>query len=377
MTVKKKIKQLFRTCFPLSHSIRRFLLINLLSAIGITTLLTALGNYYMDQKNIQEHVKNSVALGEHEQSSYELGWRIVRDEIYVILFVFPLSGILIWFILGRGLKTLGAVAQEVANRETSHLEPVKMVAIPEEISPLVDELNHLFSRLKEGFEREKRFASDAAHELRTPLAAIKAQAQVALHAQTSAEKEAALNKLITCVNRSTHIVQQLLTMSRLVPNEADLNDLDQTNLSRIARDILAMLTPSALEKNIELELEERQPNTMIRGNSTSLGILLRNVLDNAIRYSPENQLVTVRIFEQTQGVVLEIEDHGPGIPRELRLRVFERFFRILGNKATGSGLGLAIVQQICALHQANITLDAPQHGTGLVVRIQFPQSPTA
>ncbi len=359
------------TKFTLHRSIRAFLLINLLSAIAITTLITALGNFTLEQKNLQEHVKNPAPLGEHAQSTVELGWRIVHDEIFVMLLVFPLSGFLIWFIIGRGLRSLDAVAQEVANREASHLEPVQTDAVPEEITPLVNELNHLFFRLKASFEREKRFAADAAHELRTPLAAIKTQAQVALHAPSSQEKNVALAKLITCVNRSTRIVQQLLTMSQLVPNEPDPNGQDWVNLNRITRDVLAMLTPAALEKKIELVLEELHPNAMIRANSTAIAILLRNLIDNAIRYSPEHQLVTVRILNQQQHVALEVEDNGPGIPEELRARVFERFYRVLGNKATGSGLGLAIVQQICTMHHASICLATPKHGNGLLVKIEF------
>jgi two-component system sensor histidine kinase QseC len=353
------------------RSIRAFLLVNLLAAIGMMTLLTAMGNYYIEQKDIQEHVNSSIILAGHTQASDELRSHIVRDEMALILLIFPFSGILIWLIIGRGLRSLKKVTQEVAHRAAGHLEPVYVEFVPEEMSPLVDELNHLFLRLKEGFEREQRFAADAAHELRTPLAAIKAQAQVALNASNNAEKDAALAKLITCVNRSTHIVQQLLTMSKLSPNSHEVDIPETIHLSRIARDILTMLAPAALEKNIELELDESAPNIVIRGNATAIGILLRNLVDNAIRYSPEQALVVVRIHKQSQSVVLEIEDQGPGIPNELRARVFERFFRILGTKPTGSGLGLAIVQQICNMHHAKIQLDSPQHGDGLLVRIEF------
>src|SRR3990167_8681714 len=165
----------------------------------MTTTLTVCGNYYMDKQDIQEHVDaltnvsplslphtflpgiQTLALNEHEESSYKLGWRIVMDYLYIMLLTFPLSGFLIWVIIGRGLKSLDRVALEVANRAPSHLEPVRLDAVPEEIRPLIDELNKLFFRLQDGFDREKRFAADAAHELRTPLAAIKTQAQVALN----------------------------------------------------------------------------------------------------------------------------------------------------------------------------------------------------
>lgn len=281
---------------------------------------------------------------------------------------------LIWIIIGRGLDSLDRVAQEVANRAPSHLEPVNLQEVPEEIKPVIDELNKLFFRLKEGFEREKRFAADAAHELRTPLAALKAQAQVALNTNDIDEKNQALQKLIASVNRSTHIVQQLLTMSRLVPEAESLHEESNVNLVKITRDILAMLAPSALEKHIELEFESDNRLPKIQGNSTALGILIRNLVDNAIRYSNEHGRVLVRLLKQNNEIILEVSDNGPGIPPELQARVFERFFRVLGNKSPGSGLGLAIVQQICELHSGRVSLNSPETGTGLVVRVYLPYS---
>lgn len=465
----------------MKSSIRKFLLINLLLAIAITTTLTAIGNYYLDQKDIQEHMDTLMAVSalsyqallgddvherpllkiqktlehipkiiathyprpnlydqppeyylnkfnfqvwsdggklllhssnapkipllddtdgfsdnkvEHQKwrvfTTYnpkagirtvvaerndtrnELGRRIAQDDIYIMLLTFPLSGLLIWIIIGRGLKSLDGVAKEVANRAPSHLEPVNIAEAPDEIKPLVDELNKLFFRLKEGFEREKRFTADAAHELRTPLAALKTQAQVALNSNNIDEKNVALKKLISSVNRSTHIVQQLLTMSKLVPEAASMNDLDEVNLEKVTRDILAMLAPAAIEKAIELEFEPADFTPNFSGNSTAIGILVRNLVDNAIRYSEANGRVVVRVYQRKREIVLDIRDNGPGIPAELQPRVFQRFFRVLGNKSPGSGLGLAIVQQICVLHNARVILESPKKGAGLIVKVFFP-----
>ena len=311
-------------------------------------------------------------LAERYDTRNELGHRIAQDDLYIMLLTFPLSGLLIWIIIGRGLDSLDRVAEELANRAPSHLEAVNIKEVPEEIKPVLDELNKLFFRLKEGFEREKRFAADAAHELRTPLAALKAQAQVALNTTVIEKKNIALQKLIASVNRSTHIVQQLLTMSKLVPESGTINDLDQVNLQRITREILAMLAPAAIEKNIELEFEPDEKTPNIAGNQTALGILIRNLVDNAIRYCNENGLVMVRVYREKNEVVLEVQDNGPGIPAELQERVFERFFRILGNKGSGSGLGLAIVQQIATLHNARVSLESPKNGTGLIIKVFFP-----
>ena len=465
----------------MKSSIRKFLLINLLLAITITTTLTAIGNYYLDQKDIQEHldtlmaisalsyqallgddlhqrpidkIQNSLetipnkvetyyrqplledespehyldkfnfqvwtdggrlllhssnapkipltadkdgfsdkwigtqkwrvfttynkkagirtVLAERYDTRNELGHRIAQDDLYIMLLTFPLSGLLIWIIIGRGLDSLDRVAQELANRAPSHLEAVNIKEVPEEIKPVLDELNKLFFRLKEGFEREKRFAADAAHELRTPLAALKAQAQVALNTTVVEKKNIALQKLIASVNRSTHIVQQLLTMSKLVPESGGVNDLDDVNLQRVTREVLALIAPSAIEKNIELEFEADEKTPTIAGNPTALGILIRNLVDNAIRYCKEDGLVMVKVYRQNNEVILEVRDNGPGIPTELQDRVFERFFRVLGNKSPGSGLGLAIVQQISTLHHGRVTLESPEKGTGLIVKVFFP-----
>ena len=208
--------------------------------------------------------------------------------------------------------------------------------------------------------------------MRTPLAALKAQAQVALNTPDLKEKDIALKKVIASVNRSAHVVQQLLTMSRLVPETSRINDIVKVSLPKITREILALLAPSALEKQIELEFEHDENLPDFFGNSTAIGILIRNLVDNAIRYCKERGEVIVSIYQSKSYIALEVRDNGPGIPPEFRARVFERFFRVLGNKTTGSGLGLAIVRQVTELHGGKIELDTPSEGAGLIVRVLFP-----
>lgn len=317
-----------------------------------------------------------VVVAERYDVRSELGRHIARDDIYIMLLVYPLLGLLIWIILGKGLNPLRRVANEVAHRAPSYLDPVDLTHVPDEIRPLVDELNKLFLRLQSAFEREKRFAADAAHELRTPLAVLKTQAQVALQAQDDEQRVAALHKLITGVDRSAHVVQQLLTLSRLVPDQAyQAKDTALINLYKVAVDEITQIAPEAIEKQIDIELVCPNENLSIIGNITALGILIRNLCDNAVRYTPANSTVLVSIEETAHHVILKVADNGPGIPAELRSRVFERFYRILGTNQSGSGLGLAIVQQIADLHKAEVKLGVPDSGTGLEVTVTFPKPP--
>lgn len=304
-----------------------------------------------------------------------LAHRLAVNAIYVMLVVYPIAALLIWIIVGHGLASILRVTYEVSHRVPNYLEPVNAHTLPKEIKPLVIELNKLFHRLHQAIEREKRFAGDAAHELRTPLAALKTQAQVALKSDTEEERTKLFQNVITGVDRCTHIVQQLLTLSRLVPESNTLTDTCALDLAKLAAEIVAQIAPLALDKDIDIELisDEKEP-PIVSGNITALSILIRNLVDNAIRYTAENGKVTVDVsVAGDDKVILKVIDNGPGIPAELRARVFERFFRVLGNKSPGSGLGLAIVQQIAQLHNAQLRLGASQTGRGLEVEVSFPR----
>ncbi|MDX2164267.1 MAG: ATP-binding protein, partial [Gammaproteobacteria bacterium] len=299
-------------------------------------------------------------------------WRIGRNNFYILLLALPFSGILIWLIVGYGFRSVTRISSEVSNRAHTYLKPVELESVPLEIKPLIIELNDLFIRLHEAFEREKRFAGDAAHELRTPLAALKTQAQIVLKTSDEKERHTLLENLILAVDRITHIVQQLLILSRLVPEAASIYDIVEVDLPKIAAEVIAQLVPMALEKDIEIALDSPD-SVKLRANLTGLSILIRNLVDNAIRYTPEHGQVTVEISDISSHVILKVIDSGPGIPEELRSRVFERFYRMIGNSAAGSGLGLAIVQQISELHQADIKLTTPTNGKGLQIEIWLPK----
>lgn len=321
---------------------------------------------------LEKNASTKIVVAELYNLRRELGDDIAHSNANILLITYPVFGILVWIIVSLALRSVTRVTSEISNRASTYLEPVQLTRIPDEIKPLVAELNELFIRLKLAFERNKRFAADAAHELRTPLAALKTHVQVALKADNEADRNKALQKVIESVDRSSHVVAQLLTLSRL-GDEERLTDLKELDLHKLATEMMAYLAPHALEKDIEIELEPAPKDTMIIGSDVALGILIRNIVDNAIRYTPPNGEVKVSIINTKNKVILRVTDSGKGIPEELRDRVFERFYRILGNKAPGSGLGLAIVSQIAKLHNADLSLNTPKNGVGLQFDVAFPK----
>lgn len=356
---------------PLLHSLNA-------PNIPYTSLQKGFASAWIDNEpwRIYTHYdkQNKLTVMVAEPASYrqQLEDQLTQDSIFIMLFTYPFLGLLIWIIVGRGLDTLKKVAEEVKHRAPSFLVPVDLESVPSEIEPLVSELNHLFKRLQEGFDREKRFTADASHELKTPLAALSTQVQVALRADTPEARNQALLKVLSGVNRSTHVVQQLLTLSRMDP-QAVIQEPKPVNIARQAADVAAQLAPEAIAKNIDLELVAPDSEATIMGNPTAINILIRNLVDNAIRYTGESGFVKIDIKETPDQIILYVIDNGPGIPEELRERVFERFFRITGTQTTGSGLGLGIVSQIVKLHQAEVKLLTPESGKGLEIQVIFPK----
>jgi len=317
-------------------------------------------------------MKFKVIVGETHITRTQLADDIARNNTYILLITYPIFGLLVWLIVSLALRSVTRVTGEISNRASTYLAPVNMSQIPIEIKPLVSELNKLFIRLKLAFERNERFAADAAHELRTPLAALKTQTQVAIKTENEIDRHSTLLKVVQSVDRCTHVVAQMLTLSRLGEEKA-LTETKSIDLHKLATDIIAYQVPYALEKNIEIELTSQGKENLIRGSDATLGILIRNVVDNAIRYTPPQGHIKIDILQTEHHVIFRVTDTGPGIPPELRERVFERFFRIPGTAASGSGLGLAIVRQIAELHQAQVFLNAGPDQVGLQIDIIFPK----
>jgi two-component system sensor histidine kinase QseC len=310
-----------------------------------------------------------IKMGESLAIRQELSGEITQRMAIPMLMSLPLLALLIYLGIGRGLLPLQRLARSIARRDPGHLQRVDTTDTPREIEPLVTALNQLFERVEGSMEHERRFTADAAHELRTPLAALKIQAQVALQSRDLAERTHALEQIIHGVGRASRLVEQLLTLAR-IDHQTARGTFVEFALSPLAEETLATLEPLASTRAITLQLQ-CETNPHIHGQAETIAVMLRNLTDNAIRYTPPGGTVEINIEEGDEGVRLSVADSGPGIPEEERAKIFNRFYRLAGQNIEGSGLGLSIVQRIAELHQATITLQRSRLG-GLEVRIIFP-----
>jgi signal transduction histidine kinase len=293
-----------------------------------------------------------------------------------LLLVIPALLLLSWLIIGDALRPLYRIGRVVETRSPEDLSPIGGQDAPREIRPLVGAIDRLLERLRQALERERRFTADAAHELRTPLAALKAQAEVAQRARDPRERTNALRQIDNGVERTTHLIEQLLTLARLEPDSNEALKMRPISLCPLIEDAVANLFPNALRKHIDLGLQscgcDGKP---VLGNATTLGILLCNLIGNAIRYTPKGGRIDIRTHLDAGRVSLEVADTGPGIPPQQRKRVFERFYRANEHRKTdGSGLGLSIVARIVELHGAEITLSETSDSGGLTVAVAFPHA---
>jgi two-component system sensor histidine kinase QseC len=280
--------------------------------------------------------------------------------------------LLVWIAITRGLRPLARLGEQVAAREPANLAALDAGEAPAEVAPLADKLNKLFERVRSSMENEQRFTADAAHELRTPLAAIRAQAQVARASSADVERNHALDRVVLGCDRASHLVDQLLTLARIDAAPANRRFVP-VDLRAVASAVIADLAPAAIENGIEIDLSEGAA-AQIAGEPALVRILVSNLVDNAVRYSPPGGKVRVDVATVAERPTLTVIDQGPGIPAEQRERVWQRFFRIPGNAAEGSGLGLSIVERVAQLHGAAVTLADGENGSGLRVTVVFPRS---
>ncbi|WP_457676627.1 ATP-binding protein [Thiolapillus sp.] len=300
----------------------------------------------------------------------ELAWEYTIESWGILLWAVPFFALVIFFTVDRGLRPLEQLSEEVRRRDIDQLEPLDDRDVPRELMPLVDALNGMLSRLDEAIQREKQFTSDASHELRTPLAAIRLHAQLALKANDVEGMKASLEKVVSSVDRSTHLVEQLLMLARLSPDSAEFPAVD-VDLGKLCTAVRDELTVLARERGITLEYGSPGDGFRpVRVNEQLLFTILRNLLDNAIRYSPENGRVTCTVTQTPSETVISIADEGPGIPSDQLAAVSRRFVRLAGQEVEGCGLGLAIVSQAAKCIGAEVVLENRNDGrSGLVARL--------
>jgi two-component system sensor histidine kinase QseC len=292
-----------------------------------------------------------------------------------ILVSMPLLIIPAWLSVMIALRPFRRLAADVEKKGPHDLEPLSFQTRHRELRPLVKSINELLTRLREGAAREKRFIADAAHELRTPLAAMRINVE-ALRERSSEPKDVALlDGLVHSGDRATRLVSQLLSLMRSDASPENIKP-QELKLDEIAQERLALLSGIARVREIELELDVSAPPVLVYGEREGLISLIDNLVENAIKYSPVRGTVTVRVATNSTGVELTVTDTGPGIPAEYRDRVFERFFRMPDQPQSGSGLGLSIVRTVSDHHSATVSLEEPANQLGLCVRVRFARQAT-
>ena len=288
----------------------------------------------------------------------ELANQIIKGVILPEFIILPIALALVWFALSRGLKPLVELQQHIRARRTDDLSPIDSSHVPEEITPLVGSLNYMLERLSQSIQMQKRFIADAAHQMKTPLAGMRMQSELALRQSSPDEIHRSLEQLAKSSESATRLVNQLLALARAENQSPQTSPFLPIELSELARNVVQDWVQMSFSRSIDLGFEQPGHPLMVEGNPTMLRELLGNLIDNALRYTPAGGTVTVRVRADLprQLAMLEVEDTGPGIAPAERAHVFERFYRILGSHTQGSGLGLAIVREIAQQHGAEVEI---------------------
>ncbi len=297
-----------------------------------------------------------VQVAETLEKRTRLANEIIKGVIFPQFLILPLAVGLVWFGLGRGLAPLKSMQQRIRDRDPDDLSPIDPRGVPEEISPLVDAFNDLLQRLDSSIAAQKRFIADAAHQLKTPLAGLRTQAELALRETDAQEVRRSLEQLVRSAERGGHVVSQLLALARM-ENQRDRVPFDALDLNPLARRLVTDRADEAIRRGIDFGFETDDRPAPIVGHPLLLAELFNNLIDNALRYASTGGTVTVSVRTAEPDVVLEVEDNGPGVAAPERELIFERFYRGLDTQSTGSGLGLAIVREIAEQHAATVSVE--------------------
>ncbi len=320
-----------------------------------------------------------VVVGEKIDARHEILWAVMRGLVGPVVVALPLMALLGWWAVRQGLRPLHEMERTIASRTPDALQPVELPDLPAELQALVGTLNALFGRIASLLDNERRFTADAAHELRTPIAAIRMQAQVAIAATEDPVRSHALAATLEGCDRAARLVEQLLMLSRLdvqaiQPGAARDAHASTSggeaivDLAAVARDVVARLAPAALARGQSVELDA-DDHFAVHGDETLLRVLLRNLVDNAIRYSPDGARVRIAFQRDGPRWSLKVDDSGPGLDEAQRARLGERFFRVLGTEASGSGLGWSIVRRIAEAQSLQVEASRSAALGGLQVMV--------
>lgn len=313
--------------------------------------------------------KGRILIGERVDARDEVLWAMAHNLLWPLAVALPALGALIVLAVRSALRPLNELSRAVARRKAACLESLPVADVPREVQPLVAELNALFGRVNALFENERRFTADAAHEMRTPLAAIRAHAQAAAGAASDDERNMSLHALLVGCDRVKHLIEQLLTLARF-ESSAGVSS-ESIDLDNLARGVAAELAPQALAKNQRIEMNSPGPCS-IQSQPALLGMLLRNLLDNAIRYSPEQACIRLTLAGNGAPSIT-LEDSGPGLSAEQQSRLGERFFRLLGSDESGCGLGWSIVRRIAQAQRLELITGRSQELGGFQVTVKWPK----
>jgi two-component system, OmpR family, sensor kinase len=304
-------------------------------------------------------------LDARSQRARSLAWKAILP----IVLLAPVLMLAVWWLIESSLAPVQRMRKQVASRKANDLSPLATQGLPEEVLPLVSEFNLLFERLRSARNAQQQFIADAAHELRSPLAALKLQAQALRKPQDDAGRQQAVERLNEGMERAIELSGQLLALAREEAGES--MNVERVDLEQLAREVVADVLPQAQARGIDVGLEPGS-QVAVQGQRQALHTMLRNLLDNAIKYGKPGGAVDIRIESASDGAAcLTVEDSGPGIPDDERERVFDRFYRVPGTDEPGSGLGLAIVKTVADRHHATVELGHSDKLGGLRVSLRF------
>jgi two-component system, OmpR family, sensor kinase len=297
-------------------------------------------------------------------------WQLATGLLLPLLLQIPLIGVFIWIAVGRSLKPLERISKAIQSRSATSLDHLDIAVIPEEIQPVINELNSLLTRLENSIALQRNFTANAAHELRTPLAALQLQIDVMARCKNEQERMEAASALQTGIVRASNLVAQLLTLARLGSEQSARQAV--VELNQLVKPILEDHLDQAATKNIDVGFMETQP-LYITGNAEAIGIALRNLIDNAIRYSADGSKVDIVTYASDSGVVIEVQDGAASITETEKQRIFDRFYRgSASHGVSGSGLGLAIVKDVIEQHQGQVKVKSRPDASGNIFEIFFP-----